>query len=265
MKNIHFEKPNFKELKKKYLLVDMHSHTEASHDCNTPIKDFGTKFKELGIGVSITDHNSIKGALAYKRMFPKQFIIPGIEVTTSEDKDILFYFHSFSDLIDFQVREISPKIKSHRTNAFVSKTLITNEELLDIAKDYNAFRVLPHPLQRMKGIYRSLLKKNDFSILKKVEAIEVLNSTMFLKANLTALVWAHIERMPMTGGSDAHILKTLGGTVTAARAETVDEFLEKIRKKQNKVYGTPNRWRDDMKGLVTITKNKLKKSKRNLS
>lgn len=265
METVHFEKPNFEKLKKKYLLVDMHSHTEASHDCNTPIKAFGTRFKELGIGVSITDHNSVKGALAYRRLFPKQFILPGIEVTTSEDKDMLLYFHSFSDLIDFQVREISPKIKTHKTNAFVSKTSITNEELLDIAKEYNAFRVLPHPLQMMKGIYKSLLKKKDFKILKKVEAIEVLNSTMLLKANLTALTWAHIEHMPMTGGSDSHILKTLGGTVTVARAETVDEFLEKIRKKQNKIYGTPNRWRDDMRNLVTIAKNKLKKSKMNLS
>ena len=133
MKNVFFENPDLEKLRKKYMLIDMHNHTEASHDCSTKVKLIGERLRALKLGISITDHNAIKGALALRKQFPKQLILPGIEVTTKEDKDILLYFHTFSDLKEFYDKNIFPKIKVHRTNAFTNNTTITNEEMLAIS------------------------------------------------------------------------------------------------------------------------------------
>lgn len=262
MKKITFDVPDYKELEKGMKVVDMHTHTSASMDCNTKLRDFELKLRKLGIGVSITDHNEIKGSLAIKKRYPKQFLLPGIEVTTDEDKDILLYFNNFTDLKGFHEKHVKPTLKKHKTNVFFNKTLMPYEYLLDEAKDYNAFRVIPHPLQ-IKGLYKTLLKKKNFSILKKIEAIEVINCTVSLSGNLAALEWAHYEKMPMTGGSDSHMLRTIGKTVTSAHAQKPEDFLEQIRKKNNYVTGTANNWRTDMRQAAIIAKNKFKRPKKN--
>lgn len=261
MKHVTFDIPDYKELEKGMKVVDMHTHTSASNDCNTKLKDFETKLRKLGIGISITDHNEIKGTLALKKRYPKQFIIPGIEVTTNEDKDILLYFNNFTDLKEFYKKHVKPTLKKHKTNVFFNKTLMPYEYLLEEAKDYNAFRVMPHPLQ-IKGLYKTLIKKKNFTILKQFEAIEVINCTVSLKRNLEALEWANYEKMSMTGGSDSHILKTLGNAVTSAHAQKPEDFLEQIRKKKNYVTGTANNWTTDMRQVAIIAKNKFGRPKK---
>ncbi len=258
MKNVVFEKPDHAKLTKRYTVVDMHTHTRASHDCNTKIKRFADKLKSLGIGVAVTDHNEIDGALALKKRYPDIFIIPGVEATSLEDKDLLLYFNSFNDLKEFYNRHIKPNIKNHRTNAFTIRTRLPYNYILDIAKDYNAFRVLPHPLMRGKGIFRRLKKKKDFSVLRMVDGIEAINAGQKLKHNIRGLVWAGLEKKPVTGGSDSHIIKTIGDSVTISTATSVEDFIESIRKKRNRVVGYTSNFMSELSSLGTIMKNKIR-------
>ena len=46
--------------------------------------------------------------------------------------------------------------------------------------------------------------------------------------------------LPVTGGSDAHILQEIGSVVTGVRADSVGEFLDGIRKGRSIVIGSPS-------------------------
>ena len=115
MDRVLFEKPNHERLVKNFNVVDMHSHTEASHDCGTSLKDYADKLKSLKIGAAITDHDEISASLAFKRNYPKIFLIPGIEATSVDNKHILFYFGKHSDLQDFYNKHIMHHKKKHKT------------------------------------------------------------------------------------------------------------------------------------------------------
>ena len=44
--------------------VDLHMHTDHSHDCETPVEVLLAAAKEAGLGaIAVTDHNEISGAL----------------------------------------------------------------------------------------------------------------------------------------------------------------------------------------------------------
>lgn len=267
MVKVRFEIPKHEEITKEYTAVDMHSHTQASFDCSTDIKLFSEKIKKLGIGIAVTDHDEIKGSLWMKKHHPKIFQIPGIEVTSNEKKHILLYFNKHRDLEQFYEKHILLNKKKEGRTTIVGKTRLSYEYILDIAKDYNAIRVLPHPFIRVIGIFRSLMKTDEFKILKKVEGIEVINPTQSYNDNLKSLAWAQLENKAYTAGSDAHILPTLGNTLTLSKATTTESFLESIRKKQNIIIGKSNTVKADFLNLRMIIKNHLigkSEKKRNL-
>ena len=88
---IQFEKPDIERLNRAYTVVDLHFHSHYSDGSNS-IHEIATYAETLNIGVSITDHNNIRGALeidTYKDIFS----IPGIEVTSCEGTHILIYFY----------------------------------------------------------------------------------------------------------------------------------------------------------------------------
>lgn len=261
MEKIIYGNPKYATLEKHHSVVDMHSHTEASHDCNVKLKDYINKAKELGIGTAITDHDQIKSALALKKRYPKHFLIPGIETTSVNNKHVLLYFNKISELKEYYNKYVKNFKKKHRTNTFRIRTTKTTEEILDNSKDFSAVSIFAHPMIRSEGIYRQMLAKQDFSLLKKSTGIEAINSTQTIKGNLKSTQWALMEKKAFTGGSDSHIIKTLGNTVTITTGNTIEEFLEKVRKKQNHVIGHSNKWYADMRSLATIMRNKLKRSR----
>ena len=52
---------------------------------------------ELGIGIAITDHNEIKGAVAIDE-YKDLLTIPGIEITSAEGSHLLVYFYNINEL-----------------------------------------------------------------------------------------------------------------------------------------------------------------------
>ena len=63
---IIFEKPDLPELTKRYTVVDMHVHTHYT-DGLSSVEEIAHRVRELGIGIAITDHNDIRGAVEIQR------------------------------------------------------------------------------------------------------------------------------------------------------------------------------------------------------
>src|SRR3989338_442899 len=203
-------------------VVDMHCHTTCS-DVLNHVDDMIKRAKKLKIGISITDHNAIDASVkACKNLFA----IPGMEITSNSAIDYLFYFYNVNDLKEFYIKRIKGRyLKSIAFN--LRRLSWSSEELLDFAREYGCFVSLPHPLT-----YRP---KNSFEymnrypyLLKKIDAIEVLNCIMKKESNDKAIEWCKSLKKAYTGASDAHMTRHLGRVLTATHADTVEEFLDNI-------------------------------------
>ena len=59
---ILFERPDLDDLKQQYTVVDLHFHSRYSDGINL-VGAIARRARQLGIGIAITDHNEIKGAV----------------------------------------------------------------------------------------------------------------------------------------------------------------------------------------------------------
>lgn len=218
MNKIIFKKPKHKELRKEYNLFDMHVHTNYS-DGVRKIRRILKKANKLGIGIAVTDHNKIGGAVnAYKNRL-KVKVIPGMEIMTTKHEELLFYFHRLSDIKEFY----SGIIRKNLTRKILYKLDVSLNELIEYGKRFNAVVSIPHPYWPIPSNYKRILK-NDKSIFRKVDAIEVLNSQKRRKNNLKAIELCKRLNKSFTGGSDSHILSELGRCVTCARGDILEDI-----------------------------------------
>ncbi len=236
MAEIFFERPNVSALKKEgFAAVDMHVHTVQSADSELTLLNVTRWSKLTGIGFSIVDHNKIKASVEMNN-YKDLLNIPGIEVTSKKRKDFLIYFYDLEELKEFYQRYVVRFRKKIR-KLTMQKLILDEEEICDAAKRYNSLLFLAHPFTPgPKRAYR-ILKKYP-SYLKHVDGLEVVNSTLPRKQNLEAVGWAFCNKKLMVGGSDAHTTKMLGKVITAAQADTAEEFLDQMRKGDCRIYGS---------------------------
>ncbi len=233
-------------------LVDMHCHTNLS-DGRDSAEVMITRAKRLGIGISITDHNEVNASLKACRVLP--LAIPGIEVTSSDSKDLLVYFYKAKDLEHFYNKYIKG---NNVPNKFFNlrKLKWSTEELLDFSKEYNTLISLPHPFTiRPKNSY--VYMKTRPKLLKKIDAIEIINSAMTCKNNKLAYEWAEKLKLPFTAASDAHMSNYLGKAVVASHSDNLNDFLDSILKKKTIVVGNNLRGFSAIKHNINIIKNNL--------
>lgn len=220
--------------------VDMHCHTDVSDGKNTA-EELIKQAKKLNIGLSITDHNEISSSLKACKELP--FAIPGIELTSSDAIDFLAYFYDAKDLENFYNKHIKGNHLS--TRVFNLRKLKWNTvELLEDLRKHNCLVVLPHPLTLRPKNSFVYMEKNP-KLIKYIHGIEVINSVIRHELNERTVLWAKEIKKGATGASDAHNVKYLGMALTASHAETTEDFLDNIVKKNNVVVG---------KSLVMIKK-----------
>jgi len=232
---IIFSEPDYAEFKKKgNKCVDMHYHTIYSDGAAT-VDQILEKIRKRGIGVAITDHCEIKGSLEILEKKDKEdFIIPGIEVTSDENVDVLFYFYDKQEMIGFFNKEILPKrVKMiHATKIKVPLSYVMNLE-----NKYNCITSLPHPFgYALRTGAKNLFEKHE-DILKHNKVFEAINGGNNRKQNLRAIEYIEKYDKGFTGGSDGHSIYPLGNILTCTKADTVKEFLDNIKLKKNKVIG----------------------------
>src|SRR5437764_1527847 len=75
--------------------VDLHMHTDHSHDCATPVEVLLATAREQGLGaIAVTDHNEISGAFAAQAQAGAAGVkvIVGEEVKTAGEGEVIGLF-----------------------------------------------------------------------------------------------------------------------------------------------------------------------------
>jgi hypothetical protein len=188
--------------------VDLHMHTDHSHDCATPVEVLLAAARGAGLGaIAVTDHNEISGALEAreKAQAAGVKVIVGEEVKTAEQGEVIGLF-------------IEQKIPRGQT---------LTETVAEI-KRQGGLVYVPHPFDRMHAVpdYEHLLP-----ILDDVDAIEVFNPRVAIGAfNDEAARFAAKYRIVAAAGSDSHVAQGLGSVRNRMRDfDGPAEFLQSLR------------------------------------
>ena len=232
---IVFEKPDLPNLTQENTAVDMHFHSIYSDGRNS-VDEIADYAEILGIGVAITDHNAIQGAVeidTHKNVLS----IPGIEVTSCEGTHLLVYFYDIENLCRFYDEDVAPYIGRE----VMSSLDLHMEDIIGRAKKLNAVTIFPHPYC---GIYTGIATNHHFEktclnkLFQWVDGVEVINSENVNKWNLKSALLGFNLNKAIVGGSDGHSLYQMGRVVTyAACGKDRSGFLSAVKNGQNKVVG----------------------------
>ena len=158
--------------------ADLHNHTHYSPDSILSPKQFVREVGRRGLDVvAVTDHNTIRGALAVRELaeFP---VIVGEEVR-SADGEILGLFLSDG----------------------IPKGLSARDTIARI-KDQGGIVGVPHPFDSLRS---ALSEDAMLGCIDQIDFIEGLNARMvFSKHNDKAREFALARDLPVSAGSDAH-------------------------------------------------------------
>lgn len=172
--------------------VDLHCHSEASADCETPLRALAERAIERDLGVlAITDHDEIWGAQQLQAMVRDEpalhtlQVIVGEEVTTTQ-----------GEIIGLFLEEKIPKG-------------VTPPEAVRQIRAQGGLVLLPHGFDRFK---RGRLASSALEeIERSVDIVEAFNRRIsFPRYNLEARAWATERNKPLSAGSDAHTLNEVG-------------------------------------------------------
>jgi len=190
---------------------DFHIHTGYSFDSNSSPKEIVDKAIKEGIDcLGITDHGEVKGALEameYAKGKPI-LIIPGIEVKSKE-----------GDILGLNVKEKIP-------NGLSAK------ETIKRIKERGGFVVIPHPF----GLFCKF-RGNLKELIKEIDAIEILNASIFGNGNEIAKKFAKENNLPFTVGTDSHFPNFIGKCYLEIPGEnlSIKEIFERIKKKEGRI------------------------------
>ena len=192
--------------------VDLHMHTDHSHDCATPVEVLLATAREQGLGaIAVTDHNEISGALEARAQADRSATHPPVKVIVAEEVKTA----GQGEVIGLFIEEKIPR------------GLSLEETVAEIRRQGGLVYV-PHPFDRMHSVpdYEHLL-----TILDDVDAIEVFNPRVAIGAfNDEAVRFAAKYRILAGAGSDSHVAQGLGSVRIRMRDfEGPREFLQSLR------------------------------------
>jgi predicted metal-dependent phosphoesterase TrpH len=210
------------------LKLDLHIHSKYSEDAKGTPKEIIKSLKKKGInGMSITDHNTIKGSLEALKIKPKDFIIiPGVEISTLD-----------GHILAINIKE----------NILSKQSIeITIENIID----KGGIPIIPHVYRNMSGIKKRKLN----NIKNKINTIEVFNSCSQPITNLKMAELAKKNNFGGTGGSDTHEPQYAGYGYTTIDTNDVniDSIISKINNKKT--------WGEGLSLPMNYRRNRLIKS-----
>src|SRR5881296_1798179 len=158
--------------------IDLHNHTHYSPDSILSPKRFVHECRRRGLDrVAVTDHNTIRGALATRELadFP---VIVGEEILTA-DREIIGLF----------LEEDIPRG-------------LPAAETIKRVKSQGGIVGVPHPFDRLRRALREDVLRR---LIDKIDYIEALNARIVFPANnREANEFAVEHGLPVSPGSDAH-------------------------------------------------------------
>ncbi len=175
---------------------DLHIHSNHSTDSNMTVDSILKQAVSKGLdGIAICDHNTVEGSLlGIKRSTELNLpliVLPGMEISTAQ-----------GHLIVLGVRENIPSNLSYL-------------ETIRIARQKGGVAIAVHPF-KAGGIGCNA---------KDADAIETLNSRCIFGENGKAEKIAQEFGKPEVGGSDSHMLATIGLGYTNIDAEPDEEAI----------------------------------------
>jgi predicted metal-dependent phosphoesterase TrpH len=231
---ILFERPDLPQLTRTRTVVDMHFHSKYSDGTNT-VAEIADYARKLGIGIAITDHNEIQGAVELNQI--KDVLnIPGIEVTSKEGTHVLVYFYQIKSLVRFYRRDIAP----HMGADVMSSTSLKMETIIARAQKYDALVIFPHPSSAAyTGVVNPYFpEKRRQKLFDMADGVEVINAANLNIWNMQSALLGFNLQKAITGGSDGHCLNYMGRAVTYADCPAKRRcFMDALKKKEHKVVG----------------------------
>jgi predicted metal-dependent phosphoesterase TrpH len=176
-------------------LFDVHLHTHHSYDSlQTPRKLVQTARRAGLSSVIVTDHNTIRGGVAARRIARDDsiglLVFVGAEIKT-EHGDVIGFF-------------LNEEIKSRNYH-----------EAIDEIRAQDGIVYLPHPFARYTSV-------NDMD-LNRIQVIEAYNGRQNMDQNRAALELAKKMKIPFLGGSDAHLQCEVGTVVNSTDVDVTQE------------------------------------------
>jgi predicted metal-dependent phosphoesterase TrpH len=190
------------------LLFDTHVHTRFS-DGRASIDQIVRHCRDRLIGLAVTDHNEIRGAVA---LFERDSVasVPGIEVGSEEGLDLLVYFCDPAVLEEFYIDAVEP----HRRSRFMVRSWVQASNCVRAAREMGGYISLAHPFAfgRKSLEYQERQRGPRFvqEVLNGVDALELYNGGIPRLANTKAGDYAATAGKRLTVGSDSHRLGTIG-------------------------------------------------------
>ena len=231
---VMFEKPPLERLVGRYTVVDMHFHSHYSDGRNS-IEAIAERAAEMGIGLAVTDHNAIGGAVEISH-YLEVLSIPGIEITSWEGTHLLVYF----DRIDALQRFYTDELKPHLGVDVMSSSQLPLSQLLLRARAHRGLVIFPHPYcAAYTGVFNLQFSDEDRArFFQQADGIEAINSENLKKWNLKCALLGFNLNKSVTAGSDGHSIAHLGGAVCYADCKpTARAFLNAVRTRRTKVVG----------------------------
>jgi len=249
---IQFTTPELEQLTATHTVVDLHFHSVHS-DGTDSVEQIANRARQLGIGIALTDHNAIAGAVEIDT-YEDLFTVPGIEITSNEGTHVLVYFYEIEDLKTFYAVDVEPYLGSTVMSS-IKKDIRT---IIENAKKYKSIVVFAHPHSAaFTGICNHSYSPNQLDrLLKMADGVEVINSENLKRWNLkSALLGFNLNRV-ITGGSDGHSVKQMGSAVTYSRCRGDRKaFLDALSRGDVKVVGTESKLLKKLQSNGTKLKN----------
>ena len=184
-----------------WIIVDLHMHTNWSHDCSIEVDELLDHAEAEGLGaIAITDHNVFGGALeaVAKARERKLIVIPGEEVKTDGQGEVIGLF----------LKEEIPRGMSFA-------------ETTEAIRAQGGLVYVPHPFDRLHAIPDPATLHRS---LAEIDIFEVYNARLLFEAyNDEAVRFARKYNLTAGAGSDAHVLQGVGTGALRMRRSTVRE------------------------------------------
>lgn len=177
-------------------------HTSFSFDCQTSPEGVFERATRAGIGcLCVTDHDTIEGALALRRIRPPEIeIVVGCEFTACDGSHVIGL--GLTEMI-FEKRV---------------------PELVKRIKEQGGAVLLPHPFRRSNGIFRiEMRRSNRFveELLSSTDMVECFNGGDSYDNNRRNYAFVVEHGVPAVAGSDAHTEAAVGSVFVEYTSENV--------------------------------------------
>ena len=185
------------------LRVDLHLHSDYSHDGRSSLHELIERARECGLDrIALTDHNTFEGALQLVRM-ERALAIAGEEIKTLEGEVIGLFITS-------------------RVQPFLAPG-----KAMDIIHEMGGLTYIPHPLDRQRANFRP---ERVVELASRIDIIETCNPWCDPAANSAAARLAHELGKVTATGSDSHSADELGRSwMEMEEYSGTQDFLEKLR------------------------------------